>query len=269
MSALLTDSVRRRLAEAGCVGVPNDLYLGDGARFYDEVVGPDRSEIREVLEVARRCGPAVLDLAAGSGRLTVPLLRSGKRVTALDLSADMLERLRATLPPGASCDLVVADMRDVNLGRTFDLIVLGATSITLFDEAGRRRVFATVHRHLARGGAFLLSVPGTGAAEVLRKSGDREITLGSAVYLQSQQVDAEGSQRIVNWMPLPLPAPAGRVPVVTTRVRIVEATGLADELKAAGFAAPDASPIRTNGVAPGDAMVLLATRVESGAARDD
>ena len=269
MSALLTESVRRRLAEAGCVAVPTDLYLGDGARFYDEVVGPDRSEIREIFDVARHCGPAVLDLAAGSGRLTVPLLRSGKRVTALDLSTDMLARLRATLPPDTSCDLVAADMRDVDLDREFDLIVLGATSITLFDEAGRRRVFATVRRHLASGGIFVLSVPGAGAAEVLRESGDREITLGSAAYLQSQQVEPDGSQRIVNWMPLPLPTPAGRVPVVTTRVRIVDEAGLAGELRGAGFAAPDALPIRSNGVAPGDAMVLLRTRVESGAARAD
>ena len=266
MSALLTDSVRRRLAEAGCVGVPHDLYRGDGARFYGEVVGPDRSEIREILEVARCCGPAVLDLAAGSGRLTVPLLRSGKHVTALDLSTDMLERLRATLPPDASCDLVVADMRDVDLGREFDLVVLGATSITLFDEAGRRRVFGTVRRHLGPGGTFVLSVPGTGAAEVLRESADRAITLGSAAYLQSQQVEADGAQRIVNWMPLPLPT-AGRVPIVTTRVRIVEEAGLRDELRAAGFAAPDAFPIRTNGAAPGDAMMLLSTRVASGVGR--
>jgi SAM-dependent methyltransferase len=267
MSALLTESVRRRLAAAGCVAAPSDIYAGEGARFYDEVVGPDRSEIREVLDVARRCGPAVLDLAAGSGRLTVPLVRSGKRVTALDLSTDMLARLRATLSPGASCDLVVADMCDVDLGREFDLIVLGATSITLFDEAGRRHVFATVRRHLASGGTFVLSVPGAGTAEALRESGDREITLGSAVYLQSQQVEPDGSQRIVNWMPLPLPHTAGHVPVLTTRLRIVDHAGLADELRGAGFASPDALPVRTNGVAPGDAMVLLRTRVETGAAR--
>lgn len=269
MSALITESVRRRLAEAGCVGVPNDLYLGEGARFYDQVVGPDRSEIREILDVARRCGPAVLDLAAGSGRLTVPLLRSGKRVTALDLSADMLARLRAMLPPDTSCDLVVADILDVDLGREFDLIVLGATSITLFDEAGRRRVFATVRRHLASGGIFVLSVPGAGATESFRESGDREITVGSASYLQSQQVEPDGSQRIVNWMPLPLPTPDRRVPVMTTRLRVVDEAGIADELRSAGFAAPEALPIRTNGAAPGEAMVLLSTRTEPGAPHVD
>ena len=265
MTAPLTDSVRRHLAEAGCVAVPTDLYHGDGARFYDEVVGADRSEIREVLDVARGCGPAVLDLAAGSGRMTLPLLRLGKRVTALDLSSDMLARLRATLPADASCDLVLADMCDVDLGREFDLIVLAATSITLFDHVDRRRVFATVRRHLASGGTFVLSMPGSTALTSLRESGDREITVGGIPYVQSQQVAPDGSQRIVNGMPLPLPVAPGHVPVLTTRLRILEEADVVEELGAAGFATPDALPVRTNGVAPGEGMVLLRTRVEPGA----
>lgn len=268
MTAPLTDSVRDRLAEAGRVADPGDVYAGDGARFYDRLVGPDRSEIREVLAVARRGGPRVLDLAAGSGRVTLPLLRVGMRVTALDLSVDMLARLRDALPPGAPCDLVVADMCDLDLGREFDLVVLAATSITLLDRADRRRLYATVRKHLAPGGSFLLSVAGSAALPALSVSGDREITVGTAqgpvTYLQSQQVDADGSERIVNWMPLPLPPRPGRVPVLTTRLQLLDEAAVAAELRAAGFPSPERIPVRAHGIAPGEGMVLLHARAEAG-----
>lgn len=266
MTAPLTDSVRRRLVDAGCIAAAGDVYAGDGARFYDDLVGPDRSEIREVLDIARRVGPDVLDLAAGSGRITLPLVRSGKRVTALDLSADMLARLRAALPAGTTCDVVVADMCDVDLGRDFDLIVLAATSITLLGATDRRRLFATVRRHLAPGGSFVLSVAGTGALSALRESADREIPVGSTAYLQSQQVETDGARRVVNWMPLPLPHPPGPVPVLTTRLHILDETIVTGELRDAGFAPPEVIPVLTNGIRSGAGMVLLRTRVDDGTA---
>lgn len=266
MTAPLTDSVRRRLADAGCVAAPCDVYADDGARFYDDLVGPDRSEIREVLEVARRRGPAVLDLAAGSGRLTLPLLRAGKEVTALDLSPDMLARLRAALPTDVSCEIVVGDMCDLDLGRSFDLVVLGATSITLLERPDRRRLFTAVRRHLGAGGSFLLSIAGTAASASLRASTDREITVGPTVYLQSQQVEA--AHRIVNWMPLPLPTAPGPARVLTTRLQLVDEATVADELRDAGFLPPDVLPVRSNGVAPGEGMVLLHARPDT-EVRDD
>ncbi|MFF8188027.1 daptide-type RiPP biosynthesis methyltransferase [Microbacterium sp. NPDC016588] len=265
MPAPLTESVRLRLALAGCVAAPSDVYAGDGARFYDDLVGPDRSEIREVLDIARRVGPAVLDLAAGSGRVTLPLVRIGKRVTALDLSADMLARLREALPAGTSCDVVVADMCDFDLGRDFDLIVLAATSITLLGPDDRRGLFATVFRHLAPRGAFVLSVAGGGALRTLRESADHEIAVGSTVYLQSQQVEHEGACRVVNWMPLPLPPAPGPVPVLTTRLHILDETAVTGELQDAGFAVPEVIPVVANGIRPGEGMVLLRTRVDQGA----
>lgn len=272
MTAPLTLSVHRLLDDAGRRAEPRDVYAGDGARFYDELVGPDRSEIGEVLAVARRSGPAVLDLAAGSGRVTLPLLRVGKSVTALDLSPSMLQRLSDALPPGAPCDLVVADMRAFDLGREFDLVVIAATSITLLDRDDRRRLFRAVRRHLAPTGTLLLSVAGDEALRGLRTSGDREISVvsGDRVtrYLQSQQVEPGGSRRVVNWMPLPLPAPPEPVPVLTTRLQLLDAATVAAELEQNGFRPPATIPVRSPGVADGEGMLLLRTGVDDGGAHD-
>lgn len=130
MSSSLTEAVVARLRTVGAVPKEQDLYSGAGTDFYDRLVGSDRAEIREMLALARGTEGPILDVAAGSGRLTVPLVRSGKRVTAIDLSDDMLSRLRRTLPDHATLECVVADMRDFSLPQQFGLVIIGATSIS-------------------------------------------------------------------------------------------------------------------------------------------
>ena len=75
MSTSLTSTMAARLAMVGAVPREQDLYSCAGAEFYDRLVGPDRSEIREMLALARQAEGPILDVAAGSGRLTVPLVR--------------------------------------------------------------------------------------------------------------------------------------------------------------------------------------------------
>jgi ubiquinone/menaquinone biosynthesis C-methylase UbiE len=70
----------------------NDIAAG-----YDEFVTPANMRLgAEALErVAVRSGMRLLDVAAGSGALTIPAARLGVRVLATDRSAAMLEHLEA------------------------------------------------------------------------------------------------------------------------------------------------------------------------------
>ena len=256
----ITEAVSARLHAAGAIAHAQDLYAGSGPDFYDRLVGSDRAEIREVLALARMTAGRVLDLAAGSGRLTIPLVRSGTSVTALDLSEDMLMRLRNALPGDPRLECVVADIRDFSLGRPYDLIVLGATSITLLDRGGRSRLYASVRRHLATGGVFAMSVASGASAESLRTATDREIAVpgpdGDEIYVFSQQPDGEGTVRLVNWVRVADIATGRGVRVLTSRLHVLDAETLARELVDAGFTAPAVSPVRTQG---GVDMVLLTT----------
>lgn len=262
MTAQITDAVAARIAAAGAAPRAQDLYAGEGAEFYDRLVGPDRSEIREVLALARATGGPVLDLAAGSGRLTVPLVRSGARVTAVDLSEDMIARLRRAIGDDPNLECVVADMRDLDLRRRYGLIVLGATSITLLDAPGRSRLYATVEAHLDADGVFALTVAGGDSAAELTTSLDREISVpgpsGDETYLFSQQLEHDGALRLVNWVRLADLDAGGTVPVLTSRLHVLSPELLAGELVDAGFSDPTVTPVRARvGV---DILVLTTSR---------
>lgn len=260
MTGLITEAVSARLERAGAVPHEQDLYSGTGTDFYERLVGPDRVEIREVLALARDVEGQILDIAAGGGRLTIPLVRSGKRVTAIDLSDDMLSHLRRSLPDHSMLECVVADMRDFSLGRRYELVIIGATSITLLDRAGRSRLYANVHRHLAAGGVFAFTIAGGLSAESLAVPRDHEIAVpgpeGEEVYLFSQQMEEGGAARVVNWVRVSDLVGGGEATVFTSRLRVLSQETLSRELVEAGFAEPVVSPVRTHST---EEILLLKT----------
>ncbi|MFB4352810.1 daptide-type RiPP biosynthesis methyltransferase [Microbacterium sp. LS_15] len=270
MSGLITAAVRTRLTAAGATGRGIDLYEGVGTDFYQHLVGADRAEIREVIALARSTDGPILDIAAGTGRLTIPLVRSGHRVTALDLSADMLAHLHRALPGEPQVRCVVGDMRDFRLAGRYALAILGATSITLLDREGRSRLYRSVQRHLADDGIFALTVAAGASAEMLATPREQEIRIpgpnGGEEYLFAQQIEDEGRTRLVNWVRTSDLAAGGDVTVLTSRLRVLGCDELAEELIASGFRAPRISRVRSHG---SEDIDLLTTTAAGGTGGGD
>src|SRR6202158_5819594 len=85
------------------------------------------------LELARLQGGRVLEVACGSGRVLVPLVRSGFDVVGVDTSPHMLDLAQAKLAAepdlAGRARLVHADMRDFDLTeQNFDLAVMAVKS---------------------------------------------------------------------------------------------------------------------------------------------
>jgi SAM-dependent methyltransferase len=136
------------------------------ARLYDVDMLEDQGDLDLYLALAARTGGPILELAAGSGRLAVPLAEVGYEVTAVDLDTAMLARLRlraqqAGLAAAGRVKVVEADLIDlaVQPGGPFRLAILALNSIMLLESReAQRGVFATMAKHLAPGGLAVVDV---------------------------------------------------------------------------------------------------------------
>lgn len=253
------------LAELGDRAELHDVYDEIGSPVYHDVSVRDTHEVRELVGLVRRTPGAVLELAAGSGRLTLPLLALGREVTALELSGDMLELLdeRLAQAPGRlreRCVPVRGDMSSFALGRRFEVIVLGTTSISLLDEEGRAGLYAAVREHLAPGGRFLLSTvdivtsggPGPDAVQAPAEAeaeaeAEPEAVIEAAgvsgrVYRMHDYWPAGSDTRTVTIFPATV-GDEGPVTVCTTTVGVLPADRLETELERAGLTVLSRHPL--------------------------
>lgn len=135
-----------------------NTILYDHPELYDLVMRANPLAEAFYLEEARRRGGAVLVLACGSGRFSIPLARSGIEVVGGDLSAAMLRRAAEQASAAhVRMSFTQMDMRDFDLGRRqFGLILIAANSILhLYEVDEFKRCFQAAARHLSPGGALV------------------------------------------------------------------------------------------------------------------
>jgi SAM-dependent methyltransferase len=124
-------------------------------------VFPFEDDLPLYLDLARRQGTRVLEVACGSGRVLVPLVRAGFEVVGIDLSPHMLALARAKLDAaGLDADLREADMRTFQLPRAdFDLAIVAVKSFAYLTEAADQLAcLRSVHAHLRPGGLLAIDL---------------------------------------------------------------------------------------------------------------
>jgi SAM-dependent methyltransferase len=108
------------------------------------------------------CGGDVLDVACGTGKSFLPLLRRGYRVTACDISAAMVERAREKVHGAAH--VVVADMRSLPWVAGFDLITCLNDSINyLLSREALEAALTSMWAALRPGGVLIFDGNSLGA----------------------------------------------------------------------------------------------------------
>ena len=100
-------------------------------------------------------GPgSVLDAGCGTGRVAIELSRRGHPVVGVDVDEGMLAAARAKAPDLA---WVQGDLADpgLDLGRTFDLVVMAGNVLIFVPRGSEGRVIANGARWLRRGGLLV------------------------------------------------------------------------------------------------------------------
>jgi SAM-dependent methyltransferase len=150
----------------------SDFY--DHPDLYD-VLLPVGGEVPFYVDLARQQAGAVLELACGTGQLTIPIALCDLPTVGLDQSAAMLKvAKRRAAAVNAAVALVQGDMRDFALDREFDLIFIARNSLLhLLSTTDLHAAFSAVRRHLTADGIFAFDIFNPDLRRLARPGGQR------------------------------------------------------------------------------------------------
>lgn len=129
---------------------------GDRSRGYDrrwEEAAAAGRNIHGEADLVERLGPAsALDAGCGTGRVAIELAARGVDVAGVDLDPSMLARAREKAP---DLTWVHGDLAEVDLGRTFDVVVMAGNVMIFLAPGTEAQVVANLARHVAPGGSLV------------------------------------------------------------------------------------------------------------------
>lgn len=141
----------------------NSMYRW--ADYYDLTNRGVTGDVAFYVDLAKQAGGEILELACGTGRITIPLAEAGLSVTGLDLSVDMLRRAKKKAAEKGvleKIDFIQGDMRQFALDKQFSLIMIPFRSfLHLLHIHEQMKALTAIRKHLAPGGklAFNVFVP--------------------------------------------------------------------------------------------------------------
>lgn len=131
------------------------------APLYDLDYGDFIDDLNMYLNFAARTGDPILELGVGTGRLAIPLVEAGFRVTGVDTSEEMVKICQAKV---ASLDqgrleLVMGDIGDFKLRERFSLVISAANSFGhLLTREEQTSALRCAREHLIPGGLLILDI---------------------------------------------------------------------------------------------------------------
>lgn len=135
---------------------PSTSFGPAESRRYDAVDtrGDEQQTVEFLAGLAR--GRRSLELAVGTGRIALPLAAAGVPVDGIELSQDMVDRMREK-PDGNEIAVMIGDMSQLGTGRTYGLVYLVYNTIgNLLTQDDQVRCFQNAARHLDDDGVFVL-----------------------------------------------------------------------------------------------------------------
>jgi len=122
-----------------------------------------KDDIPFYLEYASRINGNILELACGSGRITIPLAKAGYEIWGMDISNAMIELFRKKikdLPEDVAqrIHLVHENMTNFRINKKYQLIIIPFRSYqALIEDNQQNMCLKNVYNHLSEDGIFIIT----------------------------------------------------------------------------------------------------------------
>jgi SAM-dependent methyltransferase len=158
---------------------------GPVADLYDLYV-PATFDIPFFLNETQKEQGEVLELMSGTGRVSIPLLEAGVKLTCADLSAELNAVFEGKLNhSGLQADIYQVDVRELEIPKKFDMVIIPFHSFAhILTPGDQRKVFDRIHQHLTPGGIFICTL---GNPAVRKKPVDGQLRLAKKYPLPDEQ----------------------------------------------------------------------------------
>ena len=129
----------------------------------------------------------VLELMAGSGRLSIPLLKNGINLDCVDLSGGLLEKLKCKIAAdGLESKTYRQNICALQLSDKYDSVIIACNSLSeIVGKENRRKVFCSVYDLLSKKGEFVITLHNP---SVRRKTITGAITHVKTFKVENEQV---------------------------------------------------------------------------------
>jgi SAM-dependent methyltransferase len=151
-----------------------------------------QDDVELFVALAREAGGPILEIACGTGRCLIPIIRDGFDTVGIDAAEPMLDRLRNKLAdePDATryrATPMKGDGRTFMLPLRFGMAFIAANSFTHFlTKVDQERLIGNVFQHLRPGGLFAIDVFNPGFDRLSRRE-TRRTQVGEYLVIQEDR----------------------------------------------------------------------------------
>lgn len=132
----------------------------DGIADLYDIYVPATFDIDFFVNETRKASGEVLELMSGTGRVSIPLIEAGVKLTCVDFSKELNILLEDKLrQKGLNADVYQMDVCDLDLHKKFAMIIIPFHSFAhITSIEGQRKALARIQQHLLPGGTFICTL---------------------------------------------------------------------------------------------------------------
>lgn len=150
----------------------DNLEEYDNPVVYDIENNAYVGELPLLVEWASKKDGPIIDLACGTGRITIPLANKGYNLIGVDLHAGMLELAKKKMEESnLQIEWITQDCAQLDLNYKSPFIYMVGNSIQHFHtNESQNQLLTSIHRHLMEDGIFIFGTRFPSAEELLQPS---------------------------------------------------------------------------------------------------